>query len=902
MSLFRGATVILAVVVCGLFTACVVRSSLTLWRESKGGDLDEKGNASGATAGASQIATCKMTWMYPSYERINLSVSVQAAFPRYHLWRYHEGQLARQTRATHPSVSEKEFQSAVGIPVLFLPGNAGSYKQVRSIASESQLTAWTQAVRHAREHKSAEGKFDFFAADFDEELSVLDSGILHRQAEFANECIKEIHKMQTTFASHGTPLDVPSPFEVIVIAHSMGGIVARSLAIMPNYLPQSVKTIITLNTPHSAPPLLSQHSMLSLYRTLDTFWAGQVSQEMIIVSLSGGYHDLLVHSKLAVQPNVSKFVSWYTAAIPSVWVDADHEAILWCNQVVKYLNSLLWDLKKETCTNCLIAVKERQNVTLRHVFGANPFYDVMMKERDISVGGPVEMPKANRVDWLATSSHQLQYGSSYEFYMQNGQGFAILITSPAPNTAMSVLGCNPLYSAQCSKLSIEDHSVLLPGYDNPDLLFYIAPKNIQENGFSSLIVQFPKPASASSSSFIASPVNAYVKVIPEAFSLSLFSDHIFTVQEGYVFSNFSVPTFKHLPVSVRFQLKPGSTGRNITWYYVTNPGNEQRSGIFTWENHSEVTLKSHNFDNHINFFVFSHPSSSYEVIFHYDFSQALVQLTRSYMLAFIGTAITFSLFSFCLWDNVSLGFPLSLTILGGTSASILIGIAFLYFNTPFSIGEEPYTFSIVDMWFIFLGGATVEFFTIVFTFLVFHVLSCLPLHFSFWKYKTAVVVIFTSSCATLVWMHSCITLFIVMLYNVLTAFDSTITLKSRRIKEWTFSTLLPIGILSLLPVFSSVTALKSTWDYFEPVALSSLLFSLSTHYQAGSKWHFSLPRKWVCILASAVCATQVYTWCTCADIVGIVMLVLGVTNIVCVWHSAPPTIPAHPQATPPHSD
>jgi len=82
----------------------------------------------------------------------------------------------------------------------------------------------------------------FFAADFKEELSAFDGDLLWGQAEFVNDCIREILAHIKRGEGRAS--------SVILIGHSMGGLVARATFLLPNYVPLSVDTIVTLNSPH----------------------------------------------------------------------------------------------------------------------------------------------------------------------------------------------------------------------------------------------------------------------------------------------------------------------------------------------------------------------------------------------------------------------------------------------------------------------------------------------------------------------------------------------------------------------------------------------------------------------------------------------------------------------------
>ncbi|XP_058813280.1 GPI inositol-deacylase-like [Topomyia yanbarensis] len=84
---------------------------------------------------------CSMTYMYeyPKFLKIDLVENKHS--PAYGLYAYSEGLQAQKMR-------NMEFR---GAPVLFIPGNGGSYKQVRSLASV--------ALRKATEKH---GQIDFF--------------------------------------------------------------------------------------------------------------------------------------------------------------------------------------------------------------------------------------------------------------------------------------------------------------------------------------------------------------------------------------------------------------------------------------------------------------------------------------------------------------------------------------------------------------------------------------------------------------------------------------------------------------------------------------------------------------------------------------------------------------------
>ncbi|EDV27947.1 uncharacterized protein TRIADDRAFT_53016 [Trichoplax adhaerens] len=126
-----------------------------------------------------------------------------------------------------------------GIPILFIPGNAGSYKQVRSLASISY-----QKSMNRKEH------FNYYTIDLNEEISGLYGGTLRDQAVFyADKYVADFYDTVNTFwqeqSSSGQILDQ------VIIASVGGGlrdVIVRSdltsLASVANYN-RSINAITT---------------------------------------------------------------------------------------------------------------------------------------------------------------------------------------------------------------------------------------------------------------------------------------------------------------------------------------------------------------------------------------------------------------------------------------------------------------------------------------------------------------------------------------------------------------------------------------------------------------------------------------------------------------------------------
>lgn len=136
------------------------------------------------------------------------------------------------------------------------------------------------------------------------------------------------------------------PTSVIIIGHSMGGVVARTMFMLPNYIPNSIETIITLATPHITAPLLLDPVIFTVYTQMTDYWKSNrdILRNVTIISIAGGSLDNIIHSDgvqiESVIPSTHGFTT-YTTSIPGVWTGADHMAILWCNQLIRLLAETL---------------------------------------------------------------------------------------------------------------------------------------------------------------------------------------------------------------------------------------------------------------------------------------------------------------------------------------------------------------------------------------------------------------------------------------------------------------------------------------------------------------------------------------------------------------------------------
>ncbi|KAL3526340.1 hypothetical protein ACH5RR_010996 [Cinchona calisaya] len=316
---------------------------------------------------------CIMTYMYPTY--IPIFTPKNMSSTKYGLYSYHEGWRKIDFN--------DHLKNLNGVPVLFIPGNGGSYKQVRSLAAESdrayqggplERTFYQEANQNLGKAEAVDASLpsqytrmlDWFAVDLEGEHSAMDGRILEEHTKYV---VYAIHRILDQYKeSHdarireGAAFSASLPKSVILVGHSMGGLVARAAIIHPDLRKSSVETVLTLSTPHQSPPLALQPSLGNYYASVNSEWRKgymtQTSQSgnylsdpllgnVVVVSISGGYNDYQVRSKLEsldgiVPPTHGFMIS--STSMKNVWLSMEHQVILWCNQLVVQVSHTLLSL------------------------------------------------------------------------------------------------------------------------------------------------------------------------------------------------------------------------------------------------------------------------------------------------------------------------------------------------------------------------------------------------------------------------------------------------------------------------------------------------------------------------------------------------------------------------------
>jgi glycosylphosphatidylinositol deacylase len=173
---------------------------------------------------------------------------------------------------------------------------------------------------------------DYFALEFNEDFSALHGPTLALQTAYTRAAVAYVLSRYAP----GT--------QVVVVGHSMGGIVGVSL------LPSAdIAAVITLATPHALPPARFDSRIEKIY---EQNWRTLAADPTPVVSICGGATDTLIPAEscvLAASPmlgsnaNNSAQASALTrvpfrrtvfaSALEGAWTGVDHVVMVWCHQV-----------------------------------------------------------------------------------------------------------------------------------------------------------------------------------------------------------------------------------------------------------------------------------------------------------------------------------------------------------------------------------------------------------------------------------------------------------------------------------------------------------------------------------------------------------------------------------------
>jgi hypothetical protein len=153
--------------------------------------------------------------------------------------------------------------------------------------------------------------------EFNEDLSAFHGPTIDSQIAYSSSAIAYILSQY------------PPNTSIIIVGHSMGGIVATSL--LPS---NNISAIITMSTPHILPPARFDSRIDQIYATNRRIL---LSDPAPILSLCGGATDTTVPSESCILPSAENAgvyrKTMFTSALEGAWTGVGHLEMVWCHQV-----------------------------------------------------------------------------------------------------------------------------------------------------------------------------------------------------------------------------------------------------------------------------------------------------------------------------------------------------------------------------------------------------------------------------------------------------------------------------------------------------------------------------------------------------------------------------------------
>lgn len=343
---------------------------------------------------------CDMTWSNPGF----IVLDHGAEYP-YRLLRFIDkrdgrlnGVFDSYNSIGHDFKLRSEYQDEAwcklgksnhGHPVLFIPGHDGDYLQARSLGSFginlTRNSSFRGSVKKGYEvrKKLLEGTmtgnatriedfaYDVYTVDFNGEGGGMHGSMLFAQAAYVAGVLERLAEA----CDH----------EVIVVAHSIGGLVARMAVLTSNQ--KRVATakslastnVITLATPHSSLPMTFEPSVALFQEHLLDLERNWNHKQYNIFSVSGGLRDEIIHPSLCECNHLSSlYCHTFMAAdvlnereeiqYSGLNFGVDHKAIVWCHGLLSVIREMIYTMavsssSSETLEGILHLLNEK---TSRH--------------------------------------------------------------------------------------------------------------------------------------------------------------------------------------------------------------------------------------------------------------------------------------------------------------------------------------------------------------------------------------------------------------------------------------------------------------------------------------------------------------------------------------------------------
>lgn len=170
--------------------------------------------------------------------------------------------------------------------------------------------------------------------DHNSECAGFHGGSLLRQANFLLESIGMILRLYEHY-------QIPAK-DIIVVGHSMGGVVARQAMSLPTYQPKTIKTLITLSSPHFAPVITVDPNLVKAYRMMNQFWMKENNPKLkdsVFINFPPTPRDRQVSSLKGFTGNIKSHL--LSIDLGTFAICPDHNSSLYCQELLDFIVEMI---------------------------------------------------------------------------------------------------------------------------------------------------------------------------------------------------------------------------------------------------------------------------------------------------------------------------------------------------------------------------------------------------------------------------------------------------------------------------------------------------------------------------------------------------------------------------------
>ncbi|KAM3185977.1 hypothetical protein ACTXT7_005277 [Hymenolepis weldensis] len=237
--------------------------------------------------------------------------------------------------------------------------------------------------------------------------SAVSTEILERQTECVANVIPFIYSL---FSKKPVPL--------LIIGHSMGGLVAHHALANGLFDPSLVNTVLTIASPLKSPVISLGYKLQSIYKRVHDFWNNEALQpeydHITYLSITGGVSDHLVWDGLgSIGLSVDRALYLPTQAVNQVWLTCDHRCILCCPKHQRLKNTVNMTVKTNEI-NANSRLKKVLVLKAQAKFSSKPTAQIKGQKQRIKQG-PMRATKTtqtgqlhHKADNKAMTNHSLK--------------------------------------------------------------------------------------------------------------------------------------------------------------------------------------------------------------------------------------------------------------------------------------------------------------------------------------------------------------------------------------------------------------------------------------------------------------------------------------------------------------